>query len=235
MSPFRTSFTSWRACRSLSVSGEQLLLNLPSPYLSLIAKGVFGALGFDFGIGTPRFRPGLHHSTESNSVPAPEDSCPDGHGSKFQAMRRQAGGGNKTRPGNANDDPEEQFCCRKCALETGNYDELGGWKVPHMWQKQSATCLCSCCDTSFTTDSAVAKHIESGECRGGLSVPDFHKRIKDKNAPFVKKDPENISTGTTTTQTLRAGILPHRVEAALARTSDGFKPYKLSLRIPSSF
>ncbi|PWW79676.1 hypothetical protein C7212DRAFT_341941 [Tuber magnatum] len=40
--------------------------------------------------------------------------------------------------GNANDDPEEQFCCRKCALETGNYDELGGWRVPHMWSVLSA-------------------------------------------------------------------------------------------------
>jgi len=44
--------------------------------------------------------------------------------------------------------------------------------------------------------------------------------------------PENILAGTTSTHTWRAGILPPRVRAALAKTPGGYKPGEL---VPKDF
>ncbi|PWW79675.1 hypothetical protein C7212DRAFT_341939 [Tuber magnatum] len=233
------------------------------------------------------FRP-TRHSTKSDLVPTPQDTCPDAHGANFHAMRRQAGGGDETRTGerggrdkcekcgakllsvdylhhymlqgNLNDDPEEQLCCRKCALETkseAGSGERGVESSTHVdcpecprdfrtrealklhsqqshQQKQLGTRLCPCCDTSFATNAAVYRHIESGECRGDRSLPDFRKRIREKNAPFAKEGPDDILTGTTTTQTWRPGVLPPRFKTARAEIPGGFRPGKTTPRDPAS-
>jgi len=85
----------------------------------------------------------------------------------------------------------------------------------------------------FNAISGITQHIESGQCTGNLSPSGFRKLINYENTPLAKKDlPADILAGSTTTHIWRAGILPGRVKAALAETSNGFKPEEL---VPKDF
>ncbi|RPA98190.1 hypothetical protein L873DRAFT_1844405 [Choiromyces venosus 120613-1] len=77
-------------------------------------------------------------------------------------------------------------------------------------------------DVLFNSISAVTHHIESGQCEVKLSAADFHNPINYENNLLGNNDLfAKILARTITTHTKRAGILPPRVNAALADIPDG--------------